>query len=223
MPIGRLHDFHFSSNTICVSRSCVRFNPIPNRIIVTWYGSVVPTSIYKPSPPTVCCFLSHVVTLLVHPPLYIPLYELWPFWNRLSQKSPTWRTVNCELFDRCLPVIFFFFRSPTDYRLFLGDASTYYRKEVKIGETPVLLSKVKGSYYATSAKCTHYGAPLVKGTLASDGRIMWWVLSEIRWQQPVSSSHWTPPLLLHSPWHGACFNATTGDIGKLYGKPRLSL
>ncbi|KAI8584148.1 hypothetical protein K450DRAFT_218397 [Umbelopsis ramanniana AG] len=61
------------------------------------------------------------------------------------------------------------------------------KKEVKIGETPVLLSKVKGSYYATSARCTHYGAPLVNGTLASDGRIM-------------------------CPWHGACFNATTGDI-----------
>ncbi|KAH8550711.1 hypothetical protein BGW37DRAFT_498138 [Umbelopsis sp. PMI_123] len=60
-------------------------------------------------------------------------------------------------------------------------------KEVTVGDKPVLLSRVKGSYYATSARCTHYGAPLAKGTLASDGRIM-------------------------CPWHGACFNVSTGDI-----------
>jgi nitrite reductase/ring-hydroxylating ferredoxin subunit len=46
-------------------------------------------------------------------------------------------------------------------------------KEVQLGEQSILLSKIKGSFYATSAKCTHYGGPLVKGTLASDGRIMW--------------------------------------------------
>ncbi|KAI8589127.1 hypothetical protein BDZ88DRAFT_419050 [Geranomyces variabilis] len=51
----------------------------------------------------------------------------------------------------------------------------------------VLLSKVQGSVYATSAKCTHYGAPLEKGTLTADGRIT-------------------------CPWHGACFSAKTGDI-----------
>ncbi|KAJ3176518.1 hypothetical protein HDU87_005212 [Geranomyces variabilis] len=51
----------------------------------------------------------------------------------------------------------------------------------------VLLSKVQGTVYATSAKCTHYGAPLEKGTLTADGRIT-------------------------CPWHGACFSAKTGDI-----------
>lgn len=38
-------------------------------------------------------------------------------------------------------------------------------------DTKVLLSKIKGKVYATSSKCTHYGAPLVKGVLSSDGRL----------------------------------------------------
>ncbi|CAG8621509.1 10653_t:CDS:10 [Ambispora gerdemannii] len=62
-------------------------------------------------------------------------------------------------------------------------------KEVVLGDSgnKVLLSKINGQINATSHKCTHYGAPLVKGVLSSDGRIV-------------------------CPWHGACFNASTGDI-----------
>lgn len=56
-----------------------------------------------------------------------------------------------------------------------------------INEKKVLVSRVKGRFYATSHLCTHYKAPLVKGTLAEDGRLM-------------------------CPWHGACFNVGTGDI-----------
>lgn len=33
----------------------------------------------------------------------------------------------------------------------------------------VLVSKVGGKLYATSSKCTHYGAPLAKGVLTKDG------------------------------------------------------
>lgn len=51
----------------------------------------------------------------------------------------------------------------------------------------ILLSNVKGQIYATSAKCTHYGAPLANGVLTEDGRLI-------------------------CPWHGACFHAKTGDI-----------
>jgi len=47
--------------------------------------------------------------------------------------------------------------------------------------------QVDGKYFATGHLCTHYKAPLVKGTLSEDGRIM-------------------------CPWHGACFNAKTGDV-----------
>ncbi|KIJ52598.1 hypothetical protein M422DRAFT_26172 [Sphaerobolus stellatus SS14] len=61
-------------------------------------------------------------------------------------------------------------------------------KEVEFGEGgKVLLSKIGDKIHATSAYCTHYGAPLVKGVLAADGRVT-------------------------CPWHGACFNVCTGDI-----------
>ncbi|KAL0487516.1 hypothetical protein AKO1_008636 [Acrasis kona] len=60
--------------------------------------------------------------------------------------------------------------------------------EVSIGENKILLSKVKGGdIHATSAKCTHYGAPLSKGVLTPEGRLI-------------------------CPWHGACFKVQTGDI-----------
>ncbi|KAK8865946.1 hypothetical protein IAR55_001095 [Kwoniella newhampshirensis] len=60
-------------------------------------------------------------------------------------------------------------------------------KTVEFGEGKVLLSKIKGKIYATSAFCTHYGAPLEKGVLSHDGRVV-------------------------CPWHGACFNVCSGDI-----------
>ncbi|KAH8118112.1 flavoprotein [Phellopilus nigrolimitatus] len=60
-------------------------------------------------------------------------------------------------------------------------------KEVSFGEGKVLLSRLGDKIHATSAFCTHYGAPLAKGTLAADGRVV-------------------------CPWHGACFNISTGDI-----------
>lgn len=60
-------------------------------------------------------------------------------------------------------------------------------KEVVLGEGKVLLSRVNQQFYATSRFCTHYKAPLVKGALSTTGRVL-------------------------CPWHGACFNVTTGDI-----------
>ncbi|KAK7032856.1 hypothetical protein R3P38DRAFT_2919316 [Favolaschia claudopus] len=60
-------------------------------------------------------------------------------------------------------------------------------KEVAFGDGKVLLSRLGDQVHATSAFCTHYGAPLAKGVLTSDGRVV-------------------------CPWHGACFNVCTGDI-----------
>ncbi|KAF8342251.1 uncharacterized protein EI90DRAFT_2903794 [Cantharellus anzutake] len=60
-------------------------------------------------------------------------------------------------------------------------------KEVDFDSGKVLLSNIGGKIHATSAYCTHYGAPLAKGVLVSSGRIT-------------------------CPWHGACFNVCTGDI-----------
>lgn len=48
------------------------------------------------------------------------------------------------------------------------------RKEVAFeGEGKVLLSRLGDKIHATSAFCTHYGAPLAKGVLTADGRVVW--------------------------------------------------
>ncbi len=52
----------------------------------------------------------------------------------------------------------------------------------------VILVKHKGQISAIGNKCTHYGAPLIKGSYSNDN------------------------CLIRCPWHGACFNAMTGDI-----------
>lgn len=57
-------------------------------------------------------------------------------------------------------------------------------KEVRVGDTDVLLARVDGQFYALSPKCTHYQAPLAKGRL---------------------NGH-----RLVCPWHNACFDVTTG-------------
>ncbi|PNY27932.1 Apoptosis-inducing factor 1 [Tolypocladium capitatum] len=56
-----------------------------------------------------------------------------------------------------------------------------------IADGKVLLVNVAGKVQALGAKCTHYGAPLAMGVLTASGR-------------------------LTCPWHGACFNAKTGDV-----------
>ena len=51
-----------------------------------------------------------------------------------------------------------------------------FRKQVEFeGEGKVLLSRLGDKIHATSAFCTHYGAPLVKGVLTADGRVVWYV------------------------------------------------
>ena len=71
-------------------------------------------------------------------------------------------------------------------------------KEVELGDDQkVLLVHQNGAWSALGAKCTHYGAPLSKGCLG-DGRI-------------------------RCPWHGACFNTTTGDIEDFPGLDSLPL
>ncbi|KAF7713875.1 Uncharacterized protein PECH_000785 [Penicillium ucsense] len=56
-----------------------------------------------------------------------------------------------------------------------------------IEEGKVLVVKHAGQAHAMSPRCTHYGAPLKNGVVAPDGRIT-------------------------CPWHGACFNISTGDV-----------
>jgi apoptosis-inducing factor 3 len=50
------------------------------------------------------------------------------------------------------------------------------RKEVGFDKDgKVLLYRLGDNVYATSAYCTHYGAPLSKGVLTGDGRVVWYV------------------------------------------------
>ena len=57
-------------------------------------------------------------------------------------------------------------------------------KEVRVGDTDVLLARADGQYYALHPQCTHYQAPLAKGVLNGHRLIC--------------------------PWHNACFDITNG-------------
>ena len=70
-------------------------------------------------------------------------------------------------------------------------------KEVEIEEKKVLVVHQNGAWSALGGKCTHYGAPLAKGCLGN-GRV-------------------------RCPWHGACFNTTTGDIEDFPGLDSLPI
>jgi nitrite reductase/ring-hydroxylating ferredoxin subunit len=70
-------------------------------------------------------------------------------------------------------------------------------KEVEVEEKKVLVVHQNGAWSALGAKCTHYGAPLIKGCLGN-GRV-------------------------RCPWHGACFNTTSGDIEDFPGLDSLPL
>ena len=58
-------------------------------------------------------------------------------------------------------------------------------KEVRVGETQILLTRVADRFHAVSATCPHYGAPLAEGVLCGT-RIV-------------------------CPWHHAVFNCINGD------------
>ncbi|MEB3355302.1 MAG: FAD-dependent oxidoreductase [Synechococcales bacterium] len=58
-------------------------------------------------------------------------------------------------------------------------------RQVKVGDTDVLLTRVNGTFYAMGAHCTHYGAPLAKGALKGDRVVC--------------------------PWHNSCYQVTTGN------------
>lgn len=68
--------------------------------------------------------------------------------------------------------------------------------EVDLNGNKVLVLRHKGKVKALSSKCTHYGAPLVKGSLSEDG-------------------------IVRCPWHGACFSSDTGDIEDFPGLDSL--
>ncbi|KAG7282507.1 hypothetical protein CRUP_020222 [Coryphaenoides rupestris] len=64
-------------------------------------------------------------------------------------------------------------------------------KEVAVEKHKVLVVRTQGRYSAIGSRCTHYNAPLVKGALLGNK--------------------------VRCPFHGACFNVTTGDIEEYPG------
>ena len=66
-----------------------------------------------------------------------------------------------------------------------NDLSPGEMKQLKAGETEILLARHEDNFFATAAHCTHYGAPLAQGVL-SGKRVV-------------------------CPWHHACFDVSTGD------------
>nr|NP_001074169.1 apoptosis inducing factor mitochondria associated 4 [Danio rerio]AAI29325.1 Zgc:158614 [Danio rerio] len=64
-------------------------------------------------------------------------------------------------------------------------------KEVLVDENKILLVRNNGEFTAVGGLCSHYGAPLIKGTLIGDR--------------------------VRCPFHGACFNTKTGDIEEFPG------
>uniref|UniRef100_A0A3P8XQL6 Rieske domain-containing protein n=1 Tax=Esox lucius TaxID=8010 RepID=A0A3P8XQL6_ESOLU len=64
-------------------------------------------------------------------------------------------------------------------------------KEVEVEEQKILLIRTQGQYSAVGSKCSHYGAPLIKGALFGDR--------------------------VRCPFHGACYNVKTGDIEEYPG------
>ena len=59
-------------------------------------------------------------------------------------------------------------------------------RQVEVGGTEVLLSRVEGQYHAIGASCSHFGAPLVNGVLSGTRVIC--------------------------PWHHACFSVVSGNL-----------
>lgn len=78
-----------------------------------------------------------------------------------------------------------------------GDMKDGEMREVPFGEHgTALLLKCGNEFFATSSRCTHYNAPLIKGCLSAGGRV-------------------------RCPWHGACFNVRSGDIEDFPGLDSL--
>ena len=67
----------------------------------------------------------------------------------------------------------------------INDLNNGEMRQVSVGETEVLLSRIDGKFYAVGAHCTHYKVALVEGVLNGHHVVC--------------------------PWHNAYFDVTTGD------------
>ncbi|MBN4003065.1 apoptosis inducing factor family protein [Nostoc sp. LPT] len=67
----------------------------------------------------------------------------------------------------------------------INDLNDGEMRQVSVGETEILLSRIDGKFYAVGAHCTHYKAPLAEGVLSGHHVVC--------------------------PWHNAYYDVTTGD------------
>ncbi|MHC5775915.1 FAD-dependent oxidoreductase [Nostoc sp.] len=67
----------------------------------------------------------------------------------------------------------------------INDLNDGEMRQVSVGETEILLSRIDGKFYAVGAYCSHYKAPLAEGVLNGHHVVC--------------------------PWHNAYFDVTTGD------------
>ncbi|MEH2318541.1 FAD-dependent oxidoreductase [Nostoc sp.] len=67
----------------------------------------------------------------------------------------------------------------------INDLNDGQMRQVSVGETEILLSRIDGKFYAVGAHCSHYKAPLADGVLSGHNVVC--------------------------PWHNAYFDVTTGD------------
>ncbi|MEH2252407.1 FAD-dependent oxidoreductase [Nostoc sp.] len=67
----------------------------------------------------------------------------------------------------------------------INDLNDGEMRQVSVGETEILLTRLEGKFYAVGAHCSHYRAPLAEGVLSGHHVIC--------------------------PWHNAYFDVTTGD------------
>ncbi len=73
----------------------------------------------------------------------------------------------------------------------VGELADGEMKEVAVGETKVLLTRIKGDFHAIGGICTHYGGHLAEGTLCGER--------------------------VYCPWHQSAFNVISGDLEEVPG------
>ena len=78
----------------------------------------------------------------------------------------------------------------------INDLNDGEMRQVSVGETEILLSRIDGKFYAVGAHCTHYKAPLAEGVLSGHHVVC--------------------------PWHNAYYDVTTGDQQEPPGLDALS-
>ena len=70
-------------------------------------------------------------------------------------------------------------------------------KEVAVGETKILLTRIKGKFHAIGGICTHYGGNLAEGALCGER--------------------------VYCPWHQSAFNVISGDLEEVPGLDAVPL